>query len=468
MTKIVAVTRRAKVQQSAARVCESVLVADDPGEALDITKTAAPDLLVFDDSFGMDRIGLAVDTLKKHSIKVPVAVAGQGGKDREACIAAGAAYIGDEEGWTRLEKILSKAEKTAGADAPVGIDSNRMFVNSDAEAVALVGQSKALVSAFETITLVAKSQCNPVLIVGETGTGKELAARAVHNLRHQDGPFVAVNCAALTATLLESELFGHVKGAFTGAERDKTGLLEQAGSGTIFLDEISEMPMDLQAKLLRVLQERTFRKVGDVADLQCEATIIASSNRDLHAESRAGRFRSDLYYRLNVCPITMPSLAQRREDVELLAEYFVRTSTICPNKSRKIKCLTKLAVERLRKHSWPGNVRELQNIIERAILHETTDKIGLNTIEAHLTHFEDESGASVMKDFSLAKAERELIGRALRETEGKKSRAAALLGISRATLYDKLKLYKIAYGSNGQASKTASGAGSSSRQLVGV
>ncbi len=229
------------------------------------------------------------------------------------------------------------------------------FVDASAAAVGFVGRSRSAANCLKMIRLVAASRCNPVLIVGETGTGKEVAARAVHALRHPDGPFVDINCAALTATLLESELFGHVRGAFTGADRDKTGLLEAAGAGTIFLDEISEMPLELQAKLLRILQERTFRKVGGVKDLDCQATIIASSNRDLKKEVREKRFRQDLYYRLNICPIRLPPLRspERREDIPVLATYFLNTSTIRQT-AEKVTALTQLALEALVRHDWPG------------------------------------------------------------------------------------------------------------------
>ena len=320
----------------------------------------------------------------------------------------------------------------------------------------MAGKSQAVLSTLRMIRLVAASRCNPILIIGETGTGKELAAKAVHLTRHPNDPFVAVNCAALTATLLESELFGHVKGAFTGADRDKTGLLELAGSGTLFLDEISEMPIDLQAKLLRVLQERTFRKVGGIKDTACNATLMASSNRNLKSEVQANRFRRDLYYRLNISPIVLAPLRspQRKEDIRLLAQYFVETSTICPERPNKVTSVTPLALEALEKHDWPGNIRELRNVIDRAILLETTDKIGLSGIAidpAESAHTSENPAAGIIKGFSLAKAERELISRALRETGWQKTRAAALLGITRATLYAKVKQYNITKDSHAAA-----------------
>ncbi len=365
-----------------------------------------------------------------------------------------------KQDYSRLERTIETIESKHAMDKPaarceaglsptsIACSTNRFFSEDLAGLVCMAGKSQAVLSTLRMIRLVAASRCDPILIVGETGTGKELAAKAVHLVRHPNDPFVAVNCAALTATLLESELFGHVKGAFTGADRDKTGLLELAGSGTLFLDEISEMPMDLQAKLLRVLQERTFRKVGGIKDTACNATLMASSNRNLKSEVQANRFRRDLYYRLNISPIILAPLRspQRREDIRLLAQYFVETSTICPERPNKVTSVTPLALEALEKHDWPGNIRELRNVIDRAILLETTDKIGLNGIvidPAESAQASENPAAGIIKGFSLAKAERELISRALRETGWQKTRAAALLGITRATLYAKVKQYNI-------------------------
>jgi len=312
------------------------------------------------------------------------------------------------------------------------------------------GASAATRRAAQLINIVAKSNCNPVLITGETGTGKEVAARAVHDIRHgSDAAFVGINCAALTTTLLESELFGHVKGSFTGADKDKTGLLEMAEGGSVFLDEISEMNLELQAKLLRVLQEKTFRKVGGTKEIVCKATIIASSNRKLLAEAVAGRFRQDLYYRLAVFPIQLLPLRakDRVEDIGELAGHFLATSNICPQKSGKIGGFTKLALEALGRYEWPGNVRELKNVIERAILLENTDKIGLSSLVFNPESMGEEKqiacAISVSNDFSLERAEKELISRALTESNWQKTRAAAMLGITRATLYAKVKQYDI-------------------------
>ena len=332
---------------------------------------------------------------------------------------------------------LSRSDKLAGYFSPHCPPS-----------VPLVGSSRAILDTLELIRMVARSQCNPVLILGETGTGKELAAQCVHAWRGGgDENFIAVNCAALTGNLLESELFGHVRGAFTGADRDKKGLFEVAGDGTIFLDEISELPGELQPKFLRVLQEQQFRKVGGTQDIASGATIITSSNRDLLAEVRVGAFRKDLYYRLAVFPITMPSLRspERRSDITLLARYFLKTSQI--RSSRCVEGLTHEAERILLGHDWPGNVRELRNVITRAQILEKTKEIHPESIVLDLI----ETNSTVAKcmeeshsrSLSLETAERRYIRRALEETGWRRAKAARLLGITRATLHTKLKRYDI-------------------------
>ena len=451
LTKIVAVSRDQNVQHLARQVGKNVFLTDDLAEVLHIVETIEPELIVLDDKFGSNRIQEFLATTDKTSNDIPVVVVGSDeSRNRVSTdfIAMGAYdFLPNRTDHIRLQQIATRIVNESDINATKK-NATDFFVDDCAASVGIVGRSRALVKTLGMIRLVAASKCNPVLIVGETGTGKELAAKAIHALRHPDEPFVAVNCAALTASLLESELFGHRKGAFTGADRDKTGLLELAASGTILLDEISETPLDLQAKLLRVLQERTFRKVGGVKNITCKATIMASSNRNLYRETKAGRFRRDLYYRLNICPVYIAPLKSpdRKEDIPLLAEYFLKTSTICPEKHTKITSLTKFAVEALQKHDWPGNVRELQNVIERAILLETTDKIGLNNIKLHEVEYENQEenlSATNVKDFSLAKAERELIARALQQTDWQKTQAAALLGITRTTLYAKVKQYNI-------------------------
>ena len=449
LERTVAISREAEVHELARRVSRDVFMADNIAEASDIIKAHDPELILFDRRFSPDIEAFLATT--ENISDAPLVIIGRGDETADAIarfrqMGAYDILLGKDD-HDRIEEIAAEinAQPQVIAESKT---PNPFFADDLAEEISFVGRSEAVKNTLRTINLVANSNCNPVLIVGETGTGKELAARAVHNIRRPDQPFVAINCAALTANLLESELFGHVKGSFTGADREKTGLLEIAGTGTLFLDEISEMPIDLQAKLLRVLQEKTFRKVGGVKNIESNATIIASSNRNLKKEAQANRFRQDLYYRLCVAPITLTSLRspRRRQDIRLLAEYFLKTSSICPNKCEKITSLTKLAVEMLEKYDWPGNVRELRNVIERAIIFETTDKIGVNSIVIDPSDFDEPSEASAagaIRNYSLSKAERELIARALRETGWQKTRAAALLGITRATLYAKVKQYNI-------------------------
>ncbi len=464
LLRIVAVSRDPEVQKLAQRYGREVFGADDPTDALDLVKTVSPNLILFDHRFNPSHIREFLNEADKNMVGAPVVAVGGDDSDTESSkefIQIGAYdYLQGKQDYNRLEQIISRINSNLGAkdrkiqdekgtlQSGSKHDMSRFFAEDLAASVSMVGKSCATVNTLKMTKLVAGSRCNPILIVGETGTGKELVARAIHILRHPNEQFVAVNCAALTANLLESELFGHVKGSFTGADCEKTGLLELAGSGTLLLDEISEMPIDLQAKLLRVLQEKSFRKVGGVKNIVCKASIMASSNRNLESEVRANRFRRDLYYRLNVSPITLTPLRspERREDIRLLAEYFLETSTICPEKRDKITSLTQLAIEALEKHDWPGNVRELNNVIERAILLETTDKIGLSGIiidPSDCGRVSNSPKTNLIKGFSLAKAERELISRALQETGWQKTRAAALLGITRATLYAKVKQYKI-------------------------
>jgi DNA-binding NtrC family response regulator len=473
--RIVAVGNDPDVHLLAQQYGQEVFVSDDPLDALDVVQRVCPNLVLLDHRFGRTQIEEFLRRADNNLAAIPVVIVGSDGCDIGSSVEftqMGARdYLRGRHDYGRLERIIETIEGKHGADernteqaneiSPANWkgSANRFFAEDLAGSVFMAGKSPAVVNALKMIRLVAASRCNPILIVGETGTGKELAAKAVHMLRHPNDRFVAVNCAALTAALLESELFGHVKGAFTGADRDKTGLLELAGSGTLLLDEISEMPMDLQAKLLRVLQERTFRKVGGVKDITCGATIIASSNRNLKAEVQANRFRRDLYYRLDVGPIVLAPLRspERRADVGLLAEYFLEVSTICPEKRNTVMSLTRLAVEALEKHDWPGNVRELRNVIDRAILLETTDKIGLSRIVIDATlcaQASENPTAGLIKNFSLAKAEQELIFRALHETGWQKTRAAALLGITRATLYAKVKQYNISKDSRASRSRT--------------
>ena len=298
----------------------------------------------------------------------------------------------------------------------------------------LIGTSAAMQRVLDLIAQVATTKAN-VLISGESGTGKEIVARAIHDGgERRESPFVAVNCGAIPENLLESELFGHVKGAFTGAVSSKPGLFEAAGSGTVFLDEIGELSLPLQVKLLRVIQERTFRRVGGTSDIRFNARVVAATNRRLEDEVAAGRFREDLYYRLNVIEVELPPLRERREDVPLLVAHFVAK---CGSElGREVQRVSDAALDKLIAYDYPGNVRELENVIERAVALSRGGEIDVSVLPPTVVRARPASGAprlpaeGVSLETVLADFERGLLLEALEQCGGVKKRAAARLGIS--------------------------------------
>jgi two-component system response regulator AtoC len=308
----------------------------------------------------------------------------------------------------------------------------------------MIGRSEAMRKVFRTIEKVA-SYKTTVLILGESGVGKELVARALHELSdRKSAPFVAVNCGAIPGTLLESELFGHKRGAFTDAHVDKRGLFEVADGGTLFLDELGELPMELQVKLLRVLQEGTIRSLGATQDRSVDVRVIAATVRDLSREVREGRFREDLFYRLDVLRIEVPPLRDRREDVPILVERFLeRHRERLGTRARRV---TPAAFERLLAYDWPGNVRELENVIERAVVLAEGDEVEETDLPERLRAPTDPAKVFLASgDLSIkrmqAYMERELIARALTKTGGNKTAAAKLLEISHRALLYKIKDY---------------------------
>ncbi|HUE82469.1 MAG TPA: sigma-54 dependent transcriptional regulator [Pyrinomonadaceae bacterium] len=317
----------------------------------------------------------------------------------------------------------------------------------------IIGESPAMKKMLGLATKVAESEVSSVLLQGESGTGKDLVAKAIHyGSQRADGPFVAINCAALPATLIESELFGYEKGAFTDAKARKEGLFEQAEGGTLLLDEIGELELSLQAKLLRVLEEGAFRRVGGLKDIPLDVRVIAASNRDLKTESEAGRFRLDLYYRLSIIQIDIPPLRDRDNDVLLLAEYYIRTIGSRLRLRQKITGLSPEVILIFRQYSWPGNVRELRNVIERALILEDSELItteylpgglvsdlppsslGQSTSTGGLPQF-----ALPHEGISLDDVEMSFVRQAIERSEGNQTRAAELLGISRDQLRYRLK-----------------------------
>jgi Nif-specific regulatory protein len=294
----------------------------------------------------------------------------------------------------------------------------------------IVGSSAAVLKLLELIARVAPQEAT-VLILGESGTGKELVARAIHaQSARRTGPFVAINCAALTESLLESELFGHEKGAFTGAAAQKKGKLELADGGTVFLDEIGEMAAVLQAKMLRVLQQREFERVGGTKTLPLDVRLIAATNRDLGAEAARGAFRTDLYHRLNVIALHMPPLRERREDIVPLARHFLELAAArC---GRRVDGFSAEAEQALQSYAWPGNVRELENAVERAVVLGETEQVLVDDLPETVLESGPESGAPAVPGgfrSSVGDAKRDCILRAWTDAEGDYKSAAAKLGM---------------------------------------
>lgn len=308
----------------------------------------------------------------------------------------------------------------------------------------IIGKSKAMQSVFDLVKRVAYSNAN-VLITGESGTGKELVAKAIHSLSdRKDKPFIAINCSAIPENLLESELFGHAKGSFTGALTRKRGLFEEANGGTLFLDEIGDMIPALQAKLLRVLQERKIRAVGENNFIDVDVRVVSATHKDLKAGIREGAFREDLFYRLSVIPISLPALKERVEDIPLLAEHFFKKAVVRhkSGQTNKLIGFAPEAIAQLCANSWPGNVRELENIIERAVVlcpesYIRKEDIGLDNVENNPDVF-----TTLVQDSpTLAQLEQRYIKLVLDKTTGRKDKTAQILGINRRTLYRKEREY---------------------------
>lgn len=304
----------------------------------------------------------------------------------------------------------------------------------------IVGQSPPMEKLIETIKTIAPLDCN-VLIQGETGTGKQLAAKAVHQLSNRrDEPFVSFNCGAFTKELVSNELFGHEKGAYTGATSSRIGLLEAANHGTVFLDEIGEMELAMQVKLLHVLEEKQILRIGATTPLDLDIRIIAATNRDLKEMVSLGTFREDLFFRLNVVALELPSLAQRKEDLPLLISHFLAKYNIKFNKS--IKSFSQNAMEILANYDYPGNVRELENIVQRALALCTDDVVRTKHLPEDIQQFSFErADTQVLKP--LAEVEKDHIARVLRFTRGDRKMAAAILGLPRTTLWRRIRQYEL-------------------------
>ena len=336
-----------------------------------------------------------------------------------------------------LEVLVLKALEPASPAVKPVIGPEDVEMGGDIPYI--VGNSPLIREVFAKIRKAAPSE-STVLITGESGTGKELAARAIHALSNRaDKEFVPVDCSALVESLLESELFGHTKGSFTGAFQTKYGLFELANHGTFLFDEISNLSSNIQAKLLRVIQEREFMKVGSQKRIKLDIRIIASSNRDLREAIKTGSFREDLYYRLSVIPIRLPPLRERSGDLPLLTDHFLKQHSLKNNQQER--SISKRALELLSAYTWPGNVRELEHIIERILILEDCMVIEPEHLPAFITQRQGEFQVFSDEDFSLEDLESRYIQFVLRRTKGKRQEAARILGINRKTLSSKIKKY---------------------------
>ena len=425
----------------------SVTEADDGSTAIEKVKETTFDLVLMD--VRMVRVsGLeALETIKFYNPAIPVIImtAYSSVENAVAALKQGAYdYLTKPLDFDKLKITITRAMEHTRLK-----EENRLLKESLGEHFNrqnIIGRSPAMVNLLETVAQVAPSEAT-VLITGDSGTGKELIAGAIHyNSSRKDGPFIKINCAAITETLLESELFGHEKGAFTGADRRKEGRFYQAHGGSLFLDEVSEMSLTMQVKLLRVLQEREFTRVGGEKPIQVDVRVIVATNKDLPELIRKGGFREDLYYRLNVVDLEIPSLKQRREDVPLLSHHFLQL--FAKRNNKEIRGFTPQAMDHLIRYDWPGNVRELMNAIERAIVLSRSDYLSEKDFQiiaepesTNNNKAADISSINIDGTASLEEVEKATILKTIEATKGNKSEAARRLGITRKTLHKKLKIY---------------------------
>ncbi len=416
-------------------------------ETIDLMKNFNPDLVLLDLNLP-DINGLhLLKEIKSLSPSIPVIIITAYGTIEQAvqAIRDGAYdFITKPVNYENLQNTIKNALEITTLKEEITFYREKEKKERSSEKI--VGESKALKDAIELAMKGAKSEVSVILLLGESGTGKELFAKFIHyNSNRANGPFVAINCSAIPENLLESELFGHERGAFTDAKAQKKGLFEIADGGTIFLDEIGEMPLSLQSKILRVFEESSFRRIGGVQDIRVDIRIIAASNQDLDRACEEGRFRRDLYYRLTVFPIFLPPLRERKEDIIPLANHFIEIYNL---KFRKnVIGISREAEEILLKYNWYGNVRELRNVIERAMILETSNILTPTNLylPASRTYFPKNEIFQKLVDseVKLEEVEKALLEEALRKTNGNQKRAADLLGIGRDALRYKMKKYKI-------------------------
>ncbi|KAF0159762.1 MAG: two-component system NtrC family response regulator PilR [Syntrophaceae bacterium] len=404
-----------------------VTTSDSPVKAINLCRKTAYDLVITD--LKMPKIdGIEfLKTIKDHRQETVVILitAYASGETAINAMKEGAYDYVEKGNIEEIKQVVRQALLKNGL-----VSENQITKNETAEKsfCGMIGISREMTKVFATIQKVANTPAN-ILILGESGTGKELVARAIHaNSSRSKMPFMAINSGGIPENLLESELFGYMKGSFTGAYADRAGLFELAKGGTVFLDEIGELPQVLQVKLLRVVQEKTFRRIGGGEDIKVDVRIISATNQNLKEKVKKGEFREDLYFRLNVIPVQMPPLRQRKEDIPLLTKHFIEKYAREFNK--EVRTISSYAMELLMGYAFPGNIRELENIIERGVAMETSNIILPESLVLSTDVYLDISDQGIDLNAELEKIERKAIEKALQKTKGVKTKAAELLGVT--------------------------------------
>ncbi len=414
-------------------------------DALEKVKTDNVDVVITDIKMpGMDGIQL-LNGIRKHDASLPVVIMTAYASQQSAIDAVNLGafqYLIKNAKNDEIKLIVRNALEMRK------VRTENLFLKRELkrghEEKVIIGSSDEMVRVFKMVERVADSEAT-ILIQGESGTGKELIAREVHyRSRRAQGPFVSINCGAIPRDLLESNLFGHVKGSFTGAVKDAAGMFQVAEGGSFFLDEIGEMPLATQVKLLRALQEREIIPVGGTQPIKVDCRLVAATNSDLEKDVAEGRFRADLFYRLNVIPIKLPSLRMRRDDIPLLIDHFLKRHAL----NNPGKTISKEAIEVLMKYDWPGNVRELENVMERALILDETGVIEPSDLPDKIRYGLSQRGTLVIDSptMTLEELEKEYILKVLNHTRWQKKRASEILGINASTLYRKLIGYGIEKG----------------------